>query len=255
MPLKTVEIEGKTYALVQDGKPVYISDDGKEHVYDAEAMRGSLTRLENDLASTKRKAAATEDALKSFDGLDAEEAKEALEKIGQIDAKKLVDAGDMDAAIAAAVKPLKDDLASKDKTIETLQGSLSAEKIGNQFSQSKFVTEKLTPAGADLIKNIYADKLKIEEGRIVGLDPAGQPIRSASNPADLAGFDEIIESFVDAYPHKDHILKGNDNHGGGGKPNNGKAGNKTLSRSEFDGLNPADQMSKIKDGFKVVDAT
>jgi hypothetical protein len=38
MKLKTVEVNGATYAEVSDGKPVFVLDDGKEIAFEAEAV-------------------------------------------------------------------------------------------------------------------------------------------------------------------------------------------------------------------------
>ena len=35
MKLKTVEVDGKQYAEILEGKPVYVEDDGKEVAFDA----------------------------------------------------------------------------------------------------------------------------------------------------------------------------------------------------------------------------
>jgi hypothetical protein len=43
MKLKTVEIEGKTYAVLDQGMPVYVHDDGKEATFDAVATVSHLT--------------------------------------------------------------------------------------------------------------------------------------------------------------------------------------------------------------------
>ncbi|MGC8383448.1 hypothetical protein ACP3P8_05935 [Pseudomonas aeruginosa] len=52
MKLKTVEVDGKQYAEVQDGKPVYVEDDGKEIVFDAVGTRATITRLNGEASST-----------------------------------------------------------------------------------------------------------------------------------------------------------------------------------------------------------
>ena len=53
MKLKTVTIEGKTYAEVDGDKPIYIHDDGKEAPHDAAHTVATISRL-NGEAKTHR---------------------------------------------------------------------------------------------------------------------------------------------------------------------------------------------------------
>lgn len=255
MKLRTVEIDGKTYAEVQDGKPVYDGDDGKPVAFDVPGAAATMTSLRGEAMRHREAKEAAETKLKAFDGLDAAGARDALDKLSRIDAKKLVEAGDMDAAIQAALKPLQEQLASANKTVETLTGSLNGEKIGNAFGRSKFVTEKLTPAGADLVRSMFGDRLKVEDGKITGYDANGQKLFSKANPGILADFDEIVESLVEAYPYKDHILAGTGGHGGGAKDSSGGgSGAKTMSRADFDRLDaPAKHKAMVVDKITLTD--
>lgn len=254
MQLQTIDIEGKTYALVQDGKPVYKGDDGKDVAFDAAGTVGTISRITEESKGYKTRAQTAETAMKAFEGLDANAARDAIEKLSKIDAKKLVEAGDMDAAIQAAIRPYADKLALAEKTTGDLTASLNRETIGNRFAMSKFATEKLTPAGVDLVRTIYGDRLKIEDGKVVGYGENGEKLVSRSRPGELSNFDEIIETLVDTYPHKDHIMRpsGADGSGAQGKP--GPAGSKTITRAQFDALSQPERAAKAKEGVKVVDA-
>ncbi len=53
MKLKTTDIEGKTYAIVQDGNPVYVHDDGKEAPFDASGTVATI-RARNAEAKANR---------------------------------------------------------------------------------------------------------------------------------------------------------------------------------------------------------
>lgn len=255
MKLRTKEIDGVTYAEVQDGKPVYEDEGGQTIAFDAPGTRDTIKRLNGEAKAHREAKEAAETLAKQFDGLDAKAARDALDKLSKLDAKKLVEAGDMDAAIQTALKPVQDQLAAALAEKETLTSSLNKAVIGSSFGQSKFASEKLTPAGVDLVRTLYADRIKVEDGRPIGYDQNGQKLYSKSRPGELADFDEIVETFVETYPYKEHILKGAGASGGGAKPGNGGAtGSKTISRSEFEGLSQADRAAKIKDGVKVVDA-
>ena len=248
MKLKTVTIDGKTYAEIQDDKPVYTDADGKDVAFDAPGTVATISRLNGEAKSHRERAEAAEKILKTFEGLDPAAARDALDKITKIDTKKLVEAGDMDAAIQTALKPVQEKLAVAEKTVETLTGSLNKEVIGNAFGRSKFATEKLTPAGVDLVRTMYQDRIKVEEGKPVGYDANGQKIYSKARPGEVADFDEIVESLVEQYPYKDHIMKGSGASGGGAGSQGGNgAGGKTMTREQFNALDPAGQAKAARE--------
>ncbi len=255
MKLKTVEIEGKTYAEVQDDKPVYLGDDGKEIAFDAPGTRDTISRLNGEAKGHREAKEAALEKLKAFEGVDPEKAREATEKLSKIDAKALVDAGDMDAAIKAAVQPYEEKLTAAEKKAQELEGTLNKEMIGNKFGSSKFAQENLTPAGADLLRAMYGNQLKIENGSVVGYDANGQKIYSKARPGEVANFDEVLKTFTEQYPHRDHIMKGAGSNGGGSSGNaGGGTKGKQLTRSEFDALDGATKAAKMKEGYTVADA-
>jgi len=255
MDLKTVEIDGKTYAEVQDGKPIYI-DGGKEVAFDAPGTKATISRLNGEAQGHRTAKEEALEALKAFEGIaDPAAAVAALETVANLDAKKLVEAGDMDAAIAAAVKPFQEKLTAAEQERDSLKTSLSKEMIGNEFSRSKWVSENLTPAGTDLVRQLYADRMHVEDGKTVFMDRNGQKMFSEGRPGEMASFDEAIQSFVSEYAHKDHILKGRQQSGSGAQPGAGGAqGDKTIARQVFNDMPQHERAAKMKDGFKVVDA-
>jgi hypothetical protein len=253
MNLQTIEIEGKTYALVSDGKPLYKGEDGKDVAFDAPGTVATISRLNGEARGHRERAERAEGAAKVFDGLDPAAAREAIEKLSKIDAKTLVAAGDMDAAILAAIKPYADKLALAEKTNSDLGVSLSRETVGNRFAMSKFAAEKLTPAGVDLVRTIYADRLKVEDGRVHGVNADGSKMLSIARPGEVADFDEVIESFVASYPHKEHILKASGAQGSGAQGGGGQAGAKTMSRSDFDALPARERAAKMATGLVLTD--
>lgn len=253
MNLQTIEIEGKTYALVQDGKPLYKDDKGADVPFDAPGTVATISRLNGEAKSHRERAEKAETSLKVFEGLDPAKAKEAVEKLSLIDAKKLVEAGDMDAAIQAAIKPYAEKLSAAEKANGDLMSSLNRETVGNRFAMSKFAAEKLTPAGVDLVRTIYADRLRVEDGRVFGVNPDGSKMLSIGRPGEIADFDEVIETFVNTYPHKDHILKPTGAAGSGAQGGGGGGGSKTMKSSDFAALGPKEQAAKMAEGITLID--
>jgi hypothetical protein len=252
MKLKTEQVNGVTYAvLTTDGLPVYIHDDGKEAGFDAASTVATISRLNGEAKGHREGKEKAEAALKAFEGLDPAGARDAIDKLSKIDAKKLVEAGDMDAAIQAAIKPYVEKQATLEKSNGELTASLHKQTIGSKFAQSKFAAEKLTPAGVDLIRTIFGDRLKVEGESIFGVDTTGQKLYSRTRHGEPADFDEVIETFVESYPHKDHILKGQVGTGSGAPNSGAPSGAKVMKQTEFDALPPKDRAAKMAEGFTI----
>ena len=224
MKLKTVEVDGKQYAEIQDGKPVYVEDDGAEVAFDAPGTRNTITRLNTEAKDNRLRAKAAEDAMKAFEGIsDPAAAKKALETMANLDAKKLVDAGEIEKVKGEISKAFQTQLDEANGKAQTFEQQLYAEKIGGSFARSKYIADKLA-VPADMVQAAFGQSLKIEDGKVVAYDAQGQKIFSRSRPGELADFDEAIETLVSQYPHRDHILKGSTATGGGaphggGSPN------------------------------------
>lgn len=243
MKLKTQTIEGVEYAVVQDGKPVYIGDDSREIAFDAPGTVATITRLNGEAKGHREAKEKAETALKAFEGItDPAAALKAIETMGSLDQKKLIDAGEVEKVKAEAIKAVEEKYAPVVKENETLKGELHGEKIGGAFTRSKFIAEKLA-IPADLAQARFGSNFKLEDGKVVAYDQSGNKLYSKASPGNLAEFDEAFELLVDAYPYKDNILKGDVKGGGGAHNPGGNAGGKrTMTRTEFAALPPADQM-------------
>lgn len=240
-------------AVIRNGKPVYVADDGKEVEFDAPATVTTISRLNAEAKSHRERAEAAEGSLKSFDGIaDPAAARKALDVVANLDQKKLVDAGEKDKAIAEAIKAVEEKYAPIVKKSETLEQALYAEKIGGSFSRSKVIADKFA-IPADLVQARFGSAFKIEDGKTVAYDHAGNKIFSRARPGELADFDEALEVLVDHYPYKDSILKGSGASGGGaGGSNPGAGGKKTITRAQFQSLDPSAQAATARDANTVI---
>lgn len=254
MKLKTIEIDGKTYAVLQDGMPVYTHDDGKESPFDAAGTVGTIRARNAEAKTNRERAEAAEAALKAFDGItDAEAARKALETIAKLDQKKLIDAGQMDAAVAAALKPVQEKFDAEAKRATALEQQLHNEIVGGAFARSKYIAEKLA-IPSDMVQAAFGARFGVKDGKLTASGVDGGPIFSRKNPGSAADFDEAMEILIDAYPHKDTILKA-DNKPGSGAPTNGGGGKggKSINRAAFDALDPAGRQAHIVGGGTVTD--
>jgi hypothetical protein len=242
-------------AVLSDGKPVYIHDDGKEVAFDAPGTVATITRLNGEAKSHRERAEAAEKTLKTFEGLDdPAAARKALETIKSLDQKKLIDAGEVEKVKAEITKAYDEKLTAAEKRAADLEGTLYAEKIGGSFARSKFLADKVA-VPADLVRAQFGSAFKIEDGRIAAYDANGNKVYSRAKPGELADFDEALEMLIDQYPHRDAILKGNDNGGAGARNGTGGTGAaKTITRDAFMKMDPAAQQNAVtKDGYTVTD--
>jgi len=229
-------------AVLQDGKPVYVHDDGKEVAFDAPGTVATITRLNSEAKGHRERAENAEKAVKAFDGIDdPAAAKKALATVANLDAKTLVDAGEIETVKTEISKAFQLQLDEVTGKAQTLEQQLYAEKIGGSFSRSKFIADKLA-VPADMVQATFGQNLKVEDGKVVAYDAQGQKIFSRARPGELADFDEAIETLVSQYPHRDHILKSSGANGGGSQ--NG-GGNNQNTKGNFGG-GKEDRVAAIK---------
>lgn len=222
--------------VVQDGKPVYVHDDGKEVAFDAPAAVSKITALNAEAKSHREAKELAETKAKAFEGIeDAEAARKALETIKNIDEGKLIAAGKVEEIksaaqkaaqeqVAAASKAHAEELARTKQSLDKVTGDLYAEKIGGSFNRSKLIADKFA-IPADLVQARFGQAFKVEDGKIVAYDQAGNKIFSRARPGELADFDEALDTLVDQYPYKEQILKGSGASGGGAGGGGGSGGN------------------------------
>lgn len=266
-----LKLDDKGAVVVQDGKPVYTHEDGKDVPFDAAGTLATISRLNGEAKSHRERAEKAEGDLKKFEGItDVDAAKKALETVKNLDDKKLVDAGKVEEVKAGVIKTYEAKLDEQKKAYEgklteastkttTLEQQLHSEKIGGGFARSKLITDDKHPMRlnipADMAEARFGKNFKIEDGKAVGYDNAGNKIFSRARPGELADFDEAFEVLVDQYPQKANILKGTGASGGGANPGGGggNGGKKTYTRAQFDALPPADRVKASKEGIQLTD--
>lgn len=66
--------------VVQDGKPVYVYDDGQEIAFDAMQNMAKISQLNAEAKQHREAKEKAEALLKAFDGLNADDAKKPLKR-------------------------------------------------------------------------------------------------------------------------------------------------------------------------------
>jgi|SRR5579871_1059576 len=254
-----LKLDENGHVVVADGKPVFVYDDGKELPFDAPGTVATITRLNGENKGHREAKERAEAALKTFEGItDPAAALKALETVGNLDLKKLVDAGKVEEVKAQAKQAFDEQLkalqeAHKPVAAErdSLRNQLHGEKLGNAFSRSKYIADHLA-VPVDMIQAAFGSGFKVEDNAIVGYQ-GGNKIFSRVKPGDVAGFDEALEIMVDAYPFKDNILKGTTGSGGGAGGGN-KSGAGTITRAQLEAWATSDpakaqsEMARVREG-------
>jgi len=241
-----LKMDDAGHAVLQDGKPVYVSDDGRETAIDVAGTVATISRLNGEAKANRERAEAAERAVKSFDGIpDADAARKALATVQNLDEKKLIDSGDVDKANAARDKGWQDKLTAAETRAAATEAALYGEKIGGAFARSKFIADK-SAIPADFLQSRFGHHFKVEDGQTAAYDATGNRIYSNAKPGELAGFEEAIEILVGAHPQRDTILKGNANGGSGARNNGGGTGAKTMTRAAHEAMQRTDPVAAMK---------
>lgn len=251
-----IKLDDKGNVVLQDGKPVYIKDDGSEVAFDAPGTIATIARLNAEAKGNREAAEAANAKLKAFEGItDPAAALKALATVKGLDDKKLIDAGESQKVVDAAVRAVEEKYKPVAEERDKFKDQLYAERIGGGFARSKFVADKLA-IPADLVQARFGKHFTIDGDKIVATDASGNKLYSSARPGELADFDEALGMLVEQYPNKAQILKGSGASGSGASQNGaGAGGKKTMTRAQFDALDPAAKAAAVtgKDAATIVD--
>lgn len=253
-----LKLDDKGNVVLKDGKPVYVADDGTEHAFDAPSMHSKIAALNTENKTFREGKEAAEKKLDGFKGIeDPAAALKALETVANLDAKKLIDAGEVEKVKREAQAAVEQKLAEVNKTHATevtklkdenasLTNTYHAEKISSAFNGSTYVAEKLA-IPADLVQAQFGKHFKVEDGKIVGYDGSNNKLFSRSKAGENAEFEEAIEILVEAYAHKDKIKMGS-GESGTGKKGAGGGGRIIVNKGNLGG-NREDRVAAIGSMF------
>ena len=245
-----LKLDENGVAVLDNGMPVYIHDDGKEVPFDA---AGAMSKIKELNAENKTRREAAEAALaqyKPFEGLDAKAAREAVELAKNLKDGDLLKADKVAELKLTWTKGVEEAFQGKEKSyqekITELTGVLTAKDqaihkllIRGAFESSKFLAEKtiLLPEFAfDSFGKFFTVETVNGELRAVAMKD-GQPILSRTNPGQPATAEEAIEALIDMHPQKDMLLKAPPAKGGGAAPSKGGApGAKTWQQEHAEAI-------------------
>lgn len=222
---------------MKDGNPVYISGDGREMTIKAD----TVTNLQSEAKTHREAKEAAERTLKSFEGLDADKARRALDLVKKIDENKLIESGEVDKLRNEISSEYTKQLNEKDEKLKQLQGNIDNMKIGSVFSSSQFAREQIAVPN-DMFESYFRNNFKVEDDKIVAYDKSGNRLMSKQHVGEYASPDEALQLMVESHPEKDVILKANTGSGSGSGGGGGtRGGGRVVRRSDFETMAPTQQ--------------
>lgn len=249
-----LKLDEKGNAVLQDGHPVYVHDDGSEHPFDAKAAHVALATAKREAGESRTKLKEATDKLAAFSGIeDPEAALKALQFAASMDGKKVMDDEGIQKLIQAALKPVQEKLTAAENTLKEKDGHIYKLEVGNKFQSSQFVKDKLL-VPPDMLEATFGKHFKIENGKVIATDATGNQIFSKVRAGEPADFDEAMQALIDAHPMKDNLYKASGASGAGSQGGGGGGGQqKTMTRAQFDSASHAERSEFSKGGGKVID--
>lgn len=251
MKYKVVELDGKNYIeLDEEGKnPVVIGEDGKEFPVDAIHLLAKIPELNAESKKHREAREAMEAELAKYKDIDPEKAKEAMEKLKDVDFDNLVQKGKIDEIkseikqayeekMKTASEAYEEKLKEYEAEIENGKKNVRTLLISNSFAGSSYIKEKTTFPTAATAEAFLGKFFRIEENRVIASYPDGRDIISRTKPPELAPFEEAVQLLIENHPDRESFLKAAQTKGSGG----GQGSNKL----NLAGLSPAEKLKMIR---------
>jgi hypothetical protein len=242
-----LELDANGNAVLENGMPVYVYDDGSKKPFDASKAVTTITRLNGEAKGHRERAEAAETLAKRFEGLeDPESARQAIETVKGLDGKTKAEIDKVRKEIAATYTP---QIEAAKAEAASAKAALHKAVVGGAIAQSKFLEK--TVWTADVAEAMYGKDISVDEkGRFVGKDAHGAVVYSRTNHGEPADVDEFLQIRIDAHPRKEHILKADQKGGSGASPGaGGGKSTKQMPESDFNALSPKDQAARMAEGY------
>lgn len=231
------KMDGDKIAVDGSGNPIYVDGTGRE----MSVEHGTIARLNNEAKGHREAKEAAEAKLVAYKDIDPVKAREALETVGKLSNKELIEAGKVDEVKREITQQYEGRLSEAQKAQDTLQQRINGMTVETAFKGSDFIRDNIAMP-ADFFQAAFKERFKVEDGKMVPIGSDGNPLYSKKRVGEIADFDEALSMFVENHPQKDMILKAPDARGSG---NNGAGGNRgggrIIKRSDFDAASGSDK--------------
>lgn len=222
-------------AVLQDGKPVYINEEGHEEPFDMNMAWNKIHTLNEENKAKRLETEALKASYKAFDGMTPEEIaanKEAAAKLKEVELIKNKDfetfKNDLLATTQKKVEETERSWKAKFESVkgeaDKFSGLYNDTVLENKFLNSEFITKRMSQ-DPEFVKAYFGNRFRVdvETKRVYAVGEDGSPILSEKKLGNVADFDEAMELLVKNHPKKESLLKSQANPGGG--MNSGGRGN------------------------------
>jgi hypothetical protein len=219
---------------MKDGNPIWIDSSGNEQTVQGD----TITRLNGEAKTHREAKEAAQAELAKYKDIDPDAARKAIDTVGKLDAKKLIDAGEVDRVKEQIKGEFTAQLTEAQKALQDRQAAYDDLLIDNVFSGSEFVRENIA-VPQDMFKATFKGHFKVEDGKPVAYDRSGNKLLSKERQGEYANPEEAMRLIVESHPQKDAILRAQSTGGtGGGGGGGGRGMGRTIKRDEYEQLPP-----------------
>ena len=231
MPIE-LKVDDAGNAVLQDGKPVYTFEDGKDAPFDVPAAMSKIASLNGEAKDYRLKLKDATENLTKFEKItDVDVALAAMKTVENIDDQKLVEAGKVE-ELKSSMKKIADDkeatitneFTKKVGDLEVLLGDQETKIrkliIDDKFNNSPFFSgeQPKTTLFPDVAAKYYGENFKIEDkdgqAKVIGY-LKGEVILSKERFGEPAEFDEAMEYIIEHDPRKNLLLTASSGGSGG----------------------------------------
>lgn len=236
------KLDEEGHVVLKDGNPVLADDNGTELVVNS----NTVVELRNEAKGHRVEKEKALERLKPYEGLDPEVARKAVETVGKLDAKQLIDSGKVDEVKRQITEQFQSQINGKEAKLKETEARLNNVLIDNVFNGSEFVRNSVA-IPVDIFRDSFSKFLKVEEGQVVAVGKDGNRLFSKKNAGEYATPEEALQILVETHPQKDTLLKADTGAGSGSKGGgSARGGSRSMSRADFEKLQPHAQSEIAK---------
>lgn len=229
----STKITKAEYEVLPDSLKAKFNASGDEFVLVEEDVEG-LKKSKAEILEEKKRLQAERDELARFKA--EKEAEAAKAKQADLEAK-----GEYEKALKEKEKAWKERLEAESAEKESLFADIKRERLTNELVKRGVLADRANYLVSELDAEI--ELAKDDNGKYT--------LKKKGGIGDATEFDAVIEAAKQKTPF---FFAASSASGSGASPSSGTGGNaKTMPRTQFESLNPTDQMAFIKGGGKPVD--
>lgn len=245
------EATAKLYTKGSDGK--YTLD------VDGLVDKSKLDEFRSTNVELKKKIDEMQEQLAKFSGIDLQKYNDAMKSIESDAEKKLLKDGKIDEVIQLRTEKMRqtfdEQLKAKDQIIlkankdrETAVQQMNTHIVESELRRSVDNPDFGFQTGVvDLLRQQVLSEFAVKDGKVVRVKADGTPVFGAKG--DPATIDEFLQDIVKDRPYLVRSSSG----GGARNDGGGTNGQKTMKRSEFDGIHDPIRKAKVAREVTIVD--